>query len=88
MSATVIVRMWEVRAERGRLAELISWICDTALPEIEHSPLHISSEVFSSSEDRAVVISRWRGEPIPLPDPPSRLVARPPHSWDFTQVDR
>jgi hypothetical protein len=80
--------MWEVRAERGRLAELISWICDTALPEVERSPLHISSEVFSSSEERAVVISRWRSNPLPLPDPPLRLVARPPHFWDFTQVDR
>lgn len=88
MSGSVIVRMWEVRSERGRLAELVSWICDTALPEIEHSPLHIASEVFSSVDDRAVVISRWRADPLPLPEPPLRLVARPPHFWDFTQVDR
>lgn len=88
MSALVIVRMWEVRAEPARLAELIAWICDTALPEIEHSPLHIVSEVFSSTDNRAVVISKWRSNPLDLPAPPLRLVTRPPHVWDFTQVDR
>lgn len=86
--ADVIVRMWEARAERARTPELVSWVCDTALPEVEHSPLHITSEVFSSADDRVVVISKWRGDPLPLPEPPLRLVARPPHSWDFTQVDR
>ena len=88
MSAPVIVRMWEVRAEPARFADLISWVCDTALPEIEHSPLHISSEVFSSTDNRVVVIVKWRSNPVALPEPPLRLVARPPHVWDFTQVDR
>ena len=88
MCGDVIARMWEVRAESGRLAELVSWVCDTALPEIEHSPLHITSEVFSSTGDRVVVISKWRANPQPMPDPPLRLVARPPHAWDFTQGDR
>ena len=88
MSGDVIARMWEVRAEPGRLAELVSWVCDTALPEVEHSPLHITSEVFSSVPDRVVVVSKWRGNPQPMPDPPLRLVARPPDSWDFAQVDR
>lgn len=27
-------------------------------------------------------------QPRDLPEPPMRLVARPPHAWDFTQVDR
>lgn len=88
VSAIVIVRMWEARAESTRLAELIVWVCDTALPELEHNPLHIGSEVFSSADNRAVVISKWRSSPVSLPEPPLRLVARPPHSWDFTQVDR
>lgn len=84
----MIVRMWEVRAEPGRLAELVTWVCDMALPEVEHNPLHISSEVFSSSEDRVVVISRWRSGPVSLEQPPLRLAARPACSWDFTPVDR
>ncbi|WP_203712641.1 hypothetical protein [Asanoa siamensis] len=84
----MIVRMWEARAERNRLPELVEWVCDTALPRVEVSPLHIASEVFSSSDDRCVVISKWRGEPEGLPAPPTRLVARAPHEWDFTQVDR
>ncbi|MFC6019585.1 hypothetical protein ACFP2T_25670 [Plantactinospora solaniradicis] len=84
----MIVRMWEVRAERAGFADLISWVCDTALPDLEHNPLHISSEVFSSTDNRLVVISKWRGDPVSLPDPPARMLARTPHVWDFAQVDR
>jgi hypothetical protein len=88
MSGPVIARMWEARAEPGRLPDLVHWVCDTALPRIEVNPLHITSEVFSSSDDRCVVISRWRSDPEPLPAAPALLVARPPHEWDFTLVDR
>jgi hypothetical protein len=88
VSGDVIVRMWEVRAEPAKFADLIAWVCDTAVPRIEVEPLHISSEVFSSTDHRVVVISKWRSGPVPLPDPPPGFAARPPHSWDFTQVDR
>ncbi|TYC03987.1 hypothetical protein FXF53_07630 [Micromonospora sp. WP24] len=84
----MIVRMWEVRAESYGLADLITWVCDTALPEFEHDPRHLTSEVFSSTDHRVVVISKWRSDPPAFPDPPPMLVARPPHVWDFTQVDR
>ncbi|MER7165824.1 hypothetical protein [Micromonospora sp. NPDC000207] len=84
----MIVRMWEVKAEPYAVAELITWVCETALPEFDHDPLHLSSEVFSSTDHRVVVISKWRSSAHSLPDPPAKLVARPPHSWDFTQVDR
>lgn len=83
----MIVRMWEVRGAAQRLPELVRWVCDTALPEVEEDPRHAGSEVFSSA-DRVVVISWWRGEPVPLPEPPADLVARPPHAWDFTPVTR
>lgn len=88
MSGHVIVRMWEVRAEPRGFADLLAWVCDTALPQIEHHPAHISSEVFSSTDHRVVVVSKWRGAPLPMPEPPTRLVARSPHTWEFTQVDR
>lgn len=83
----VIIRMWEVRGHPARIPELVTWVCDTALPAVEVDPSHAGSEVFSSS-DRVVVISRWRGEPLSLPAPPAELVARRPHAWDFTPVDR
>lgn len=83
----MIVRMWEVRGHPDRVPELIEWACDVALPSVEHDPRHAGSEVFAAT-DRVVIISRWRGEPLPLPDPPGPLVARPPHSWDFAPVDR
>lgn len=84
----MIARMWEVRARPERFGDLLAWVCDSALPPVEASPLHVGSEVFSSTDHRVVVISKWRGEPEPLPEPPEDLVARPPHAWDFTPVDR
>ena len=88
-SGPVIVRMWEVRAHPEALTDLLSWICEAALPKVEVSPLHISSEVFTSTDNRVVVISKWRGStPEPLADPPGHLVSRRPQAWDFTQVDR
>jgi hypothetical protein len=80
--------MWEVRAHPKAVPDLLTWLSEVALPAIEVNPLHISSEMFSSAEHRVVVISRWRSNPEPIPDPPSHLVARPPYSWDFASVDR
>ena len=88
MSADVIARMWEVRAHPQRFADLLAWVCETAVPAIEVEPAHLASEVFSSTDHRVVVISKWRGDPVSLPDPPARMLARTPHVWDFTQVDR
>ena len=87
-NTTVIVRMWEVRSHPESLPDLLSWVCEAALPAIEALPLHVSSEVFSSTDHRIVVISKWRNDPVDLPPPPGHLVARAPHSWDFTPVDR
>ncbi|MCW2642475.1 MAG: hypothetical protein JWP76_4781 [Dactylosporangium sp.] len=84
----MIVRMWEVRAYPEGFEDLLSWVREGALPRIEASPLHVSSEAFSSADHRIVVISKWRGDPEPLPEPPGHLVARKPHSWDFSPVDR
>jgi hypothetical protein len=84
----VIVRMWEVRAHPEGFADLLSWVCEAGVPDLESHPLHITSEVFSSTDHRIVVISRWRGVPEPLADPPGHLVGRKPHSWDFAPVDR
>lgn len=84
----VIVRMWEARAYPEGFADLLSWVCEAAVPALEREPDHLESEVFSAADQRIVVISRWRGDPRPLGDPPGHLVARPPHAWDFTPVDR
>lgn len=84
----MIVRMWEVRAQQRTFSELLSWVCDVAIPAIEVSPLHISSEVFSSPDFRLVVISKWRSNPESFNEPPAHLITRAPHSWDFSPVDR
>ncbi|WP_213452780.1 hypothetical protein [Rhizomonospora bruguierae] len=84
----MIARMWEVRARPERFNELLSWVCDTALPGVEVLPQHVASEVFSSTDHRIVVVSRWRMQPVELAAPPAGLVAREPRSWDFTPVDR
>jgi hypothetical protein len=84
----MIARMWEVRASRGGFDELLSWVCDTAVTSIEVLPQHVSSDVYSSTDLRIVVITKWRNTPESLPVPPEKLVARAPHVWDFTPVDR
>jgi len=84
----MIVRMWELRAHPEAMQELLSWVCDTALPDLEAHPLHVASEVFASTDHRIVVISRWRSDPLAPADPPAHLVARKPHAWDFAPVDR
>lgn len=84
----MIVRMWEVRSRPDKLRDLLSWVCEMALPEVEVLPLHVSSEVYASTENRVVVVSKWRSDPATLPDPPGRLVSRSPRSWDFAPVDR
>jgi hypothetical protein len=84
----VIVRMWEVRAEQRTFTELLTWVVDVAVPAIEVHPLHVSSEVYSSPDFRLVVITKWRSSPESFREPPPHLITRPPHSWDFTPVDR
>jgi hypothetical protein len=80
--------MWEATAVPDGFAELIEWICEYGVPAVEFNPLHVSSEVYSSTDHRVVVISKWRSSPVELPAPPRNLLARPPHSWDFSPVDR
>ena len=84
----MIARMWEVRALGSGFDELLTWVCDVAVPQIEQLPSHVSSDVYSSTDHRIVVITKWRNSPEELPQPPDRLVARAPHVWDFTPVDR
>ncbi len=84
----MIARMWEVRAYPEGFADLLSWVCDVALPQIEADPSHVASEVFSSTDHRIVVISKWRRTPAALPEPPGHLVTRSAHAWDFSPVDR
>jgi hypothetical protein len=85
----VIVRMWEVRADARTFTALLNWVCDVAVPSVEPSPLHVSSEVYSSPDFRLVVITKWRSNPESFPDPPPHLIiTRSPHSWDFSPVDR
>ena len=85
----MIVQMWEVRAFASGFDELLAWVCDRAVPAIEVQPLHLASEVYTSPDNRIVVISKWRGNPVTqLADPPEKLIARPPHVWNFSPVDR
>jgi hypothetical protein len=84
----MIVRMWEVKARQETMAEALSWVCEVGLPEIEALPQHVRSEVFSSADNRIVVISRWNRSPLTLGDPPAHLIERPSHNWDFSPVDR
>lgn len=85
----MIVRMWEARAYPSGFSELLNWVCDQAMPAVEVEPRHIASEVFSSTDNRLVVVSKWRGsDPPPFPDPPGHLIEGRPRCRDFAPVDR
>lgn len=83
----MIARMWEVRSTHESVDALVEWLRRSGLPQIESDPDHVHSDVYRSRE-RVVVITTWRSRAKDLPAPPESLVARPPHAWDFTPVDR
>ncbi|CAM3268972.1 antibiotic biosynthesis monooxygenase family protein [Stackebrandtia soli] len=84
----MIARMWEVKGHAERIGELVAWT-DGALSGIETSPGCLGAQLFRS-EDRVVVITTWRDRDaaVDLPEPAPELIARPPHAWDFTPVER
>ena len=84
----MIVRMWEVKAHPEAMHEALCWVCEAGVPALEHHPQHVSSEVLSSADNRIVVVSRWRGDPVTPADPPRHLIERAGHWWDFSPVDR
>ncbi|MEU8135455.1 hypothetical protein [Streptodolium elevatio] len=88
MTARITATMWEAKANPGSGDALVDWVYATALPSLEGTSGLERVEVFRSADSRVVVISLWTGEPSGLPDPPRDLVARPPHEWDFEQVQR
>ncbi|MFI1379006.1 hypothetical protein [Embleya sp. NPDC020886] len=85
-----IAAMWEARTEAGRGAALAEWVHAAALPAVVGAPGLERVEVFAAADeqggDRVVVIALWTGSPVPLPEPPAALVARPPHEWSFERL--
>jgi hypothetical protein len=80
--------MVEMAAYPEAHEDLVDWACSVGVPELEAHLDHINSEVFTSADNRLVVISRWRSAPVPLAEPPAHWLRRAPHSWDFSPVDR
>jgi hypothetical protein len=84
----VIVRMWEVIAQPEAQGDVLSFVCEVAVPALEVRPLHVDSQVLTSTDGRVVVVSRWRGDPVDPESPPRYKIAHPARSWDFHEVDR
>ncbi|MGH8962555.1 MAG: hypothetical protein ACRDWT_15440 [Jatrophihabitantaceae bacterium] len=69
--------MWEVRAARGRLDELVAHV---------RGHVHPDAQVYRSDDpDPRVVVIDPTGTG-PAGTPPD-LIARPPHEWHFERVD-
>jgi hypothetical protein len=88
MTARTIANMWEVVAMPGSADALVKWVFSAALPELSLATGLQRSEVYRGADNRVVVITLWSGEPVTLSEPPEELVAQPPMSWDFEQVQR
>jgi hypothetical protein len=84
----MIVRMVEMAAHPEAHQDLVDWACAVAVPDLERHLDHVGSEIFTSADNRLVVISRWRSVPVDLAEPPGHWLRRPPHAWDFSPVDR
>lgn len=78
--------MWEVRAAPERLPDLLTWVRDRAVPELLAQPGCRRVEVFDASDERVVVIARFAGKAVRLPDPPAALLRRAPHAWPFRHL--
>ncbi|OHV37594.1 hypothetical protein BCD49_16705 [Pseudofrankia sp. EUN1h] len=78
--------MWEVRAAPGRLADLLEWVRDTAVPELLEGPGCLRVDVYDAADERVVVIARFAGAPARLPEPPAGLLRRPEHAWPFRHL--
>jgi hypothetical protein len=75
--------MWEARAAEGRLGELMAWVDEHAAPALRRSPGLLAADLYTASDDRVVVIARFRGARARLPEPPRELLRREPHQWSF-----
>ena len=69
-------RMWEAVAATGKLDQLVAWA-------LQHAPA--DAQVYRSADDRVVIID---AAGIGPPEPPTGLLSRLPHSWDFEPVLR
>jgi hypothetical protein len=81
-----VALMWEARAIEGHGDELLAWARTQPLAEV---PLR--RETLAAPRDRVLVITWWdaplEGALPELPEPPARLVSRPPHRWRFHSLD-
>jgi hypothetical protein len=68
--------MWEAKAADGRTDDLLAWTLQHASAD---------AQIYRSADGRIVVIDPTDTD---LPDPPPDLLARPPHAWRFTPVER
>jgi hypothetical protein len=75
--------MWEARAAADRLPDLLRWVESTMLPALAGAPDPPQIDVYSSTDERVVVIVRFVGAVRRLPEPPADLLRRPPHQWPF-----
>lgn len=81
--ATHDTLMWEVVAAAGNLPALLQWIDEVAVPSLRSAPQFHSVDVYTAADDRAVLIVRFTGTPVQVPEPPDELLNRPAHQWPF-----
>ena len=65
--------MWEAKAAPGETDALLDWLLAQA-PD--------GAQIYRS-DDRVVLIAELLAA---LPGPPSELIARPPHAWNFDRI--
>lgn len=86
MSAGRATLMWEAAAHPGRGPELVDWARAAVREELD-AEVAASARIFTSSDDRVVIIATSpEGSAPRLHADPGELVRRPPHQWPFVEV--
>jgi hypothetical protein len=78
--------MWEAVAAPGHLPDLLEWIDEQAVPAVRRAAHPLSIDAYTASDERAVLIIRFEGCPVGIPDPPEHLMLRPAHQWPFRHL--
>jgi hypothetical protein len=78
-----VVRMWEAAVLPGRLADTVSWLLASAVPDALEAGAD-TAEVFRAvGDERVMLITRWpMSSPWTEPHPPEPLWRRA-HAWEL-----
>lgn len=75
--------MWEAVAAEGKLERLLGWAVEFAESDLLAADSNCTVQIYSSADDRVVIIATGSLTAPQIPKPPVELLQRTPHQWHF-----